>query len=403
MVLIIGLINLTGPQAAQAQQAADVAEEDAQLTSLTLTYNDGASNINILSPAFEPSHGSYTATVDYSVNSVSVTAVPADNEGYTANAAGSGKNTTASGSAEGGKSITTTNQGVTTITVTVTEDATPPEGQEKKTATYVITLTKTAPDIPDGGPRLTALTLASNPPVDNPGSIGLKRMDGGAVPDNFSNIAGVNTFKASVPFRVQSVLVGHGDLSGNAAVDAVTITPRKQNFDSTHVQSNDSEGAHRVKLSVGMTTIRLTATKLGGTAVYTVYVTRELPVLDGIGLNVGDANYLPASSPPTGGQAFASAQNSYKVTLPFTASAVTLGRTLDGDHNGRQTTEILPVDEDAGTQDVHELNFDPGQTRRITVQVWEDQTDQYNPPDNDQTTVNEAERRTSSSTRTYTH
>ena len=38
MVLIIGLINLTGPQVAQAQE--DVSESDARLTALSLTYGD---------------------------------------------------------------------------------------------------------------------------------------------------------------------------------------------------------------------------------------------------------------------------------------------------------------------------------------------------------------------------
>ena len=61
MVLIIGLINLTGPQTAQAQQAGNVDEVDARLSALTLS-------VGMLSPDFAAANvANYTAKVDYTV------------------------------------------------------------------------------------------------------------------------------------------------------------------------------------------------------------------------------------------------------------------------------------------------------------------------------------------------
>ncbi len=76
MVLIIGLINLTGPQTAQAQAVADVSEEDARLDTLTVTGGGAMS----LSPAFKADVANYTYKVDNTVTSVMFAAAT---EGYT--------------------------------------------------------------------------------------------------------------------------------------------------------------------------------------------------------------------------------------------------------------------------------------------------------------------------------
>ena len=90
MVLIIGLINLAGPQTAQAQ--GNVSERDARLSNLTLTYADQADTpVNIPVPLTQKTGGSmgfltgvadYTAVVDNAVTSVTV-AGEAAMTGYT--------------------------------------------------------------------------------------------------------------------------------------------------------------------------------------------------------------------------------------------------------------------------------------------------------------------------------
>ena len=74
MVLIIGLINMTGPQAAQAQE--DTSDTAARLTSLTMTYVDARQTPGVSLPIFQsngtegftPRVGRYTATVDNAVS-----------------------------------------------------------------------------------------------------------------------------------------------------------------------------------------------------------------------------------------------------------------------------------------------------------------------------------------------
>ena len=331
MVLIIGLINLTGPQTAQAQEA-DVSEEDARLSALSLTYTDAASpanTINVLSPAFMADRGSYTAMVDYDVAALTLTATGPTgyNVGYGAD--GKVDVTAAADNLTSPATITfpasPVDYGVTDITVTVMGTG----ADAGKNATYTIELTQKAPAIPDGAPRLGALTLTSDPPLGNPGSIPLMKTDGGVVTVGTGN-AGINMFKASVPFRVQSVVVGYGDLAANDDVDAVTINQTNQPFGANHAQTDDPPGTNRVRLPVGMTTIELTATKLGGTAVYAIEVTRELPVLELISIvdSTTPANAYFSDAVPTDG-GFEAHKNSYKVELPFEVPSIAVTATED--------------------------------------------------------------------------
>ena len=287
MVLIIGLINLTGPQIAQAQEA-DVSEEDARLSALTLTYDGGtAGAINVLSPTFMADRGSYTAMVDYDVTAVTLTATgPLGDDGSTPDT-----NYAVAVSSAGAESATTfANGSATTITAPTDADretaltitVTGSNAAAGKMATYTVALTHKKAANPDGSPKLTTLTLTSAPPVSDPGSIALMKTDGGVVTVGADN-NGLNMFKASVPFRVQSVVVAYTAPAG-ADVD-INQANRPFLGDPTHAQSADADGTYRVRLPVGMTSIRLDVANLGGRADYTIEpVTRELPVLDVISI-----------------------------------------------------------------------------------------------------------------------
>lgn len=410
MVLIIGLINLTGPQTAQAQEA-NVSNEDARLSALSLTYGTDPNVVQLLSPKFMADRGDYTAMVDYDVTSVTLTATgPLAADGttenttdYTVAVSSAGAET---GITAGANTITapTDSDRETAITITVRGN-TGTDG-EGNNATYTVELTHKKPAISAGSPRLTALALAPAP-VTSPGTISLMKTDGGLV-GTFSDSNGINSFKASVPFRVQSVLVSY--TAGDTSHD-VKINRRNEPFGDAHEQTNDAADANRVKLPVGMTPIVVTATSVGGEAKYTIEVTRELPVLDLISVvdstSAATARFNAAT--PTG-KSFDEHTDNYEIELPFEVTSIAVSATEDADAEantintgaGVQRHEILPIDEDTNTAG-HQLDFRPGQTRTVTVQVWEDQVDQYSPPDNTDTDdVDERLRRLNTSSRTYT-
>lgn len=314
MVLIIGLINLAGPQGVQAQAVANVAEEDARLTALSLTHTETTASDNLLMPAFEPGRGNYTATVDYQVTSATVAGTAGT--GYTATYAFDGANTGT------GATIDTTNAGVTTITVTVTQDpGGVPAGATAKTATYVIKLTKTAPVVHVNGPRLSALGLTSG--EAGGAEVDLMRMNGAGIPGTFADIAGVNMFKASVPFTVRSVLLTATPIAG---VEISSRSPSKraarETFDD--VTATDTDELYRVQLNPGQTrdiVVRTRATDGSSNAQYTIKVERGLPLLASGGITIGVSD---GSTAPTLDPTFAVGTREYTVEVPFAIDSTTV-------------------------------------------------------------------------------
>ena len=325
MVLIIGLINLTGPQGVQAQAAtSDVSEEDARLTALSLTYTGGPANI--LMPAFMSDRGDYTAMVEYDVTGVTLAATAPT--GYTATYGSTGAVTTATGTPIGALTIAsgTSNQ-VTTITVTVTEDS-PDTGETAKTATYVIVLTHKKPDIPANGARLSVLGLqgdhlaGDSPPTT--GDATLTRMDGGDVTFG-AGTAGINMFKASVAYGVRTVVVVATPATAPPGIEVSSITPGKTPARATFdaATATDTDALHRVNLPIGDTTIKVRTRATGANAEYTIVVTRRAPELAasaGISLGRSDGRTpAPALDPVYG-----ATTRDYTVKVAFDVDSTTI-------------------------------------------------------------------------------
>lgn len=325
MVLIIGLINLTGPQAAQAQEA-DVSEEDARLSALSLTYTGGPANI--LMPTFMSDRGNYTAMVEYDVTGVTLAATAPT--GYTATYGSMGAVTTAAGTPLGTLTIASgASDQVTTITVTVTEDS-PDTGETAKTAKYVIVLTHKNPDIPATGARLSVLGLSgdhldgANPPAA--GDATLTRMDGGAVTFG-ADTAGINMFKASVAYEVRTVVVVATPATAPPGITVSSITPGKTAARATFdaATATDTAALHRVNLPVGQpVTIRVKTSATGADAEYTIMVTRRAPELaatNGIGPLARSDNRKPAPAlMPT----YSPTMRDYTVKVAFDVDSTTI-------------------------------------------------------------------------------
>ena len=326
MVLIIGLINLAGPQAAQAQATGDVSEEDARLSALTVS-------VGMLSPEFAANRANYTAKVDYTVATVDVAGTPATT-GYTATYALSASPPT--GWSISGGSVTLGDPGTVDVTVTVTEDSpTPPA--TAKTATYVIRLTKMAADInPTAGPRLTALAVSG---------VTLGRKYG---PDGFNT--GINYYMGSVAYTVQSVTVTNTAAAGVTAV----VSPTARNL------SSDGDGTHRVPLSIGPNTIEITTTASQANGKYTVVVTRQAPVLDGMTLateaDAGTNLLTPV---------FAANTRTYDVDVGFEVDSTTVTVTVTGDRRALRSLTGARANGVATTS----ISIPAGQTRTVVAQV----------------------------------
>ncbi len=324
MVLIIGLINLAGPQAAQAQAAGDVSDEDARLSALTVTLTTGG-NAVMLSPEFAANRANYTAAVDYTVDSVTVTATPADGTNYAATVVATGAST----------DITSLSEGVTTIAVEVrrsTDPITP--ATDPADATYVIRLTKMAADInPTVGPRLTDLV------VTGVAAVTLERRYG---PDGFN--AGINYYMGSVPFTTQSVTVNPTEAANVTSVISPASRPIKQT-DGT--DETLAEGVSRVRLNVGVNRIEVSTRASQANGKYTVVVTRQAPVVNGISL----ATDLTTDTDPT--LTFVADTRSYDVDVGFEVDSTTVTvevtgarralRSLTGARSGVNTSSISLV------------------------------------------------------------
>ena len=345
MVLIIGLINLAGPQAAQAQATGDVSEEDARLSTLAVTLTTGG-NAVMLSPEFAANMANYTAKVDYTVDSVTVAATPADDTNYTATMGASGANTVAAETPIG--AVALANEGVTTITVTVTQNAANvPTGETAKTATYVIRLTKMAADInPTAGPRLTTLTISGITDGD------LQRRYG----QNGFN-TGINYYMGSVAYGVQSVTV-----TAESTVPGVTVTisPASRPLRAADGSTTADEANHRVRLNVGVNKIEIATKASQASGKYTVMVTRQAPVLDGITL----ATERTGDTDPT--LTFVANTRTYDVNVGFDVDSTTV--TVDPGSDARRVLRSLTGARANGVATTS-VSIGAGQTRTVVAQV----------------------------------
>ncbi len=323
MVLIIGLINLAGTQTAQAQEA-DVSEEDARLTSLSLTYTEGGTaSDNLLMPDFEPGRGDYTAMVDYQVSTVTLT------PGL------DGSDTQVTAVTGASSDLTALAEGVTTIEVTVTD-----ADDTTKTAKYVIKLTKKARVIPANGALLANLELYPDPADEgSPGTaLSLLRLDGGGVPSDFTTINGVNMFKVSVDADVRSVLVVPTVATGITVSEIVSSGTAKRaaraTFDLATATDTNPLG-NRVSLEGRITADRTTVIKVrttvsGASAEYTVMVTRLAPKLaeaTGFTFGVTDTTDLATTYPTINAlntTGYDADKRSYDLKVPFAVDSTTL-------------------------------------------------------------------------------
>ena len=325
MVLIIGLINLAGPQNAQAQAVGNVDEVDARLSALSLT-------VGTLSPAFAPDVANYTAMVDNSVTSVTVNATQADDTNFaTPVIAATGAST----------DVGTLGVGVTTITVTVAE-TTPSD--PPKTATYVIRLTRRAPDVNTNGPRLTAFAISG---VTLAGKYGATAFD-----------AGVGSYVGSVNYNVQSVTVTATPADGVTA----TISPSSRPVKDVNGDPQ-SPTEHRVRLNVGENRITVSTQSTGGNDSYTVVVTRQAPEVAGITIPTTRAG----DTDPTIGT-FNGDTRTYEVELGYEVDSTTVEVDVTG-ADRRVLKSVTPADMDGSTADVHDVKIASGQTRTVVISV----------------------------------
>ena len=340
MVLIIGLINLTGPQTAQAQQAGNVDEVDARLSALTLT-------VGMLSPVFAADVANYTAKVDNTVPSVDVTGTPAESD-YTATYSLS--SSPPSGWSISGNSVTLGVPGTArvTVTVTVTEDgATAP-----KTATYVIGLTKMQADVHLNGPRLTSISISGISDGD------LMRKYG---PNGFHG--SINYYTASLDYDVQSVTVDPTE--ANTEITS-TISPGKVGL---YVSS---ETEHRVPLSVGDNIITVSTKATGSDAVYTFVITRQAPELGTNGIDL--VTNLAGDTDPE--FTYSANTRTYDVTVGYEVDSTTVVADPSGETR-RVVKSITPSDMDDSTEDDlatlavenHDIRLTSGETSTIVISV----------------------------------
>lgn len=339
MVLIIGLINLTGPQNAQAQQAGNVDAVDARLETLTLTPG-------VLSPTFAADVANYTAMVDNSVASVTVGGTPDDDTTYTATMGATGANDVTAGTPLG--AVTLTNAGVTVITITVAE--TSPSTPPMPSATYVIRVTKRAPDVDTNGPRLTALEISG---VTLAGKYGASAFD-----------AGVGSYTGSVNYTTQSVTV-----TATPGTDVTrTISPASRPLKAAGGSITADETNHRVRLNVGENRITVSTQSTGGRASYTVVVTRQAPELTGITLTTVSDD---STNHPDPTLTFEADTREYEIDLDYGVDSTTVAATVaTGDATNRLgTPKITPADMDASTAGVHDVKIASGQTRTVVISI----------------------------------
>ena len=264
MVLIIGLINLTGPQGVQAQGNVD--ESDARLKSLTLMYaqqgeTDAEASIPVPltqegsgSEGFLSSVADYTAMVDNAVTRVTVDGMHPDEgtvQGEFRVVYSIVDSRTSPWSVVEETGVVTLgteagpNAGKATVRVVVTEQGTFEAPAVRKMATYMIELTKKGPDISVNSPRLAApngLRVTYEGPPGDTDTEGVtlfrKGYGGGQIAFN----AGIKSYVATVPYTAQQFVItaipGDGAQTGNS----VTISGDRVDgkMDSSNVSPPDT-------------------------------------------------------------------------------------------------------------------------------------------------------------------
>ena len=347
MVLIIGLINLAGPQAAQAQGNVD--DPDARLETLTVAPGE-------LTPEFAPDVANYTVMVDNSVTSVTVTpggdVVDDGGTNWTVATAATGASTV----------LTDLGVGVTTVTITITgtETGTNPDDE----ATYVIRLTRRAPDVRPTGPQLSNLVITGDAALTLAGKYGAPEFD-----------SDVGSYMVSVDYAVQSVTVAPA-----ATISGVTwtISPSSQNISTDPDADNDgTPDDHRVSLGVGSNEIVVNTKMTGGVGKYTVMITRQRPELTGITLGTVSADTTnhpdPAVTDDPDVTAFSGDRRTYNIVVDYAVDSTTVAGTVQADDTtpaSRRITRvksISPGDADGDT-DAHDVNLPSA--RRRPLQLW---------------------------------
>ena len=288
MVLIIGLITMTGPQAAQAQ--GDVDEEDARLKSLTLKYDsdDSGAEAEVDVPLVQKDSGGddflagvadYTAEVDNDVTNVAVAGVAKMPSGNQENDGGyevSYKYKIGSADTQVSSDGTVTigeASGKTMLTIVVAEDV----AANPKMATYTIELTKKGPEIDSNSPRLTndadgLKVTYTGPPAESTGvTLFRKNYGGGQITFN----PAIKGYEATVPYTAQEFLItATGDT--NAGATSVAISG------DTAGNASVTTATSTVALGAGVgRDFTITVKGQGATVQYTLRVTRRAPELLG--------------------------------------------------------------------------------------------------------------------------
>ena len=294
MVLIIGLINLAGPQGAQAQQL--VATGDPQLTALTVNTAevsrlDGSTGISNTST-------SYMASVNYEVTSAVVGFTPS-NGSATLTLPRRGGSTTTSPTAPVGLDV-----GDNKFTIKVVDD-----NNSSNHTTYNLNVKRDLPNVdslalgrvvytndtppvpdPDGDISAVLVTLEPNPNT-------------GTVADDVALLMSERMFKASLPYDVDSTTI-QVDVGEDAAPNDNTVQAAEAMrvaFSGLTLASstmNTSTGDYDAvvkQLKVGTNNLRITVRGAGGdfstsnSQTYTVAIERRKPELSALVLEEADA------------------------------------------------------------------------------------------------------------------
>ncbi len=353
MVLIIGLINLAGPQAAQAQE--DTSNADARLTGLTMTYVDGgvSGDLPIFqsngTEGFTPRVGRYTATVDNAVESVTVAAVAPD--GYTAAApVVTGANT----------DLTLTNAGKTTLRINVAPTADATDIQ----AVYIIEVTKSGPNIGLQGARLGATGLTLDPTAP------FMRADGVAIAFD----PGINEYYARLPFTVASVLVS---ATKGANTYGDTVNAVKIRGDDRDIIEGSAAETSTVAFNPGqMKTVYVDVYGPGTDSTYKLHITRSNPEPATLqvtsqltGASDGDQLNLAADADEYHNDVI-TAEVPYevdRVTVAVTAPATTVVHTSTARIVSPQDAVADTTTDAASTG--HQVNLRPGAVTTVSVET----------------------------------
>lgn len=394
MVLIIGLINLTGPQPAQAQ--GDVSERDARLSNLTLTYTD-AVPANISVPLTQKSGGSvgflssvadYTASVDNAVVAATVTGTH-PNPG-----AAAGQYAVAYSLAPGaptGWSVDPTTGAVTIpadagkaeirVVTTEADDADPET--DPKMATYTIELTKKGPDVGSLSPQLSALTVTYTGPPAGTATLFRKNDGGGQI----AFAPGIADYVAYVPYTAQSFTVNATPGTNAQTGNSVTISGDRVDGTADAVGTPETS---TVALGVGgQREFRITVRGDNAAVDYTLKVMRLYPQLSAVTLT--DQGNTDAGGTVVAITDFATADLQAKSatvninrSVPYQVDRVTVGgvECTDGScvvegatasgglgNDYSATSSIVRADDEDDTTPGYQVDIKSGETSTVVIQV----------------------------------